>query len=248
MSESAENSSHPDPDPIARHTLEREIEARLGELGQNSRLYETRVIRPGGRRIQIHARKRLTRRKQHTGYTPDQLAHQLTRELEAPSRHLQPHIDPEIARDRLQSFANSVERILLLPELALSDSHLLTHIFSPGRSLLAVYLYPLRFDQEMPAPRDQVRPESPPRLVAPQQTQAGHSGLLGSVVRNIIDGPLPAANGPTQPGAESAPALHTFLVPHSALSPREINELQHIHDLYAQSPDSPDLLDLPDLL
>lgn len=264
MSEAAENSRHPDPDPIARHTLEREIEARLDELSRNHRLYETRVIRPGGRLIRIHSRRRLTRRKQHSGYTPDQLAHQLTRELEAPSLHLEPLANPEAARERLLSFAATVERILLLPELALSDSHLLTHIYAPQRKLLAIYLYPRRFDQPQPV-RDEVRPPSasPPRLPLSNAADASDGGLLGKVVRSITSGALDLV-----PDA-SDPALHTFLVPHSSLSPREINELQHIHDLYAQAytlgdasdhpnePDStnfrgnsgnPDLPDLPDLL
>lgn len=235
MSENFDILNHPEPDHIGNGILEEQIEAKLASLTRNHRDYQTRLLRIERNRLEIHARKRMTRRYQSSYYTPDQLAHQLTIELAAQSPYTAPDLARGLSQDLLRDFLSKVDQFLLIPELALSDRHLLTHIYCPTWRLLALYLYPRRFDQ--PGHATGTRENQQPRLDV--VTTAGRLGLLGSViaavsqfrVREAGPGIAPAASAP------GSPILHKFIVPCEYLAPEENEELQAIHDLYSEEDD-----------
>lgn len=221
MSEESDMLRHPEPDHLGDAMLEDQIETKLANLSKNQRDFQTRVLRIDRNRVQIHAHKRLTRRYQSAFYTPDQLAHQLTGELASRSPYATPDLAHVLSLEVLRNFLGRVSQILLIPELALSDRHLLTHIFCPGRRLLAVYLYPRRFDLTESA---HFAAFGQPRLDVPPAV--GRLGLLGSVIAAISQFVL------TDDAAPTARALHKFIVPCELLSEEEHADLQTIHELY----------------
>lgn len=215
--------------------LEASIRARLAEAAESARantgglhsrgvrpaLYETRLLRSGAfrhRPMQVHARRRLSR-ESGLYYSPDQIAHILT----------------SAAPDLPVGFLESVDQILLLPELAMSDRRLLTHIYVPAERLLAFYLYPLRLDRT-PAPRERARIRTPSPL--------RRFGLLGRVLDSAAaagEDPalLPVAAGVGNRGNAASegvptPPLHKFIIPRDLLLDGEAEALQRIHDLYAE--------------
>lgn len=230
MSEASDTQKHPDPDHIGDAILEEQIDAKLASLSENHRYYQTRILRLERRRLEIHARKRMTRRYQASCYTPDQLAHQLTRELAPASPANGPDLARGFSRNILRAFTERVDRFLLLPELALSDRHLLTHIYCPTRRMLAVYLYPRRLDH---ANQSTQRPRTihNPRVID-YATTTVPTGLLGSVIASISQSPITQA-GTGGRGASAKSGLHKFIISGDLVGEDELSELQAIHELYA---------------
>ncbi|MCR9144161.1 MAG: hypothetical protein NXI24_18075 [bacterium] len=232
-SEASEPGQHPDPDHIGNALLEEQIDAKLANLSRDHRNYQTRVLRIDRNRLEIHARRRMTRRYQSAYYTPDQLAHQLTIELAAQSPAVAPDLARGLSQDILRSFSGRVDRFLLIPELALSDLHLLTHIYCSSRRLLAVYLYPRRFDRTNTP--ESVKKNQHRLEATAHAASGGGLGLLGSVIASISQS-IP----PTVPGAAGAAksTLHKFIIPGDVVTESELTELQAIHDLYSEQADS----------
>jgi hypothetical protein len=220
MSDETDIMNHPEPEHIRNEILEDQIHEKLEEISEDHRDFQTRIVRIGRARLQIHARKRMTRRHQPYYYTPDQLAHLISLELAGRSAEL------------AWNFFRSLDRFLLIPELVLSDRHLLSHIYCPRRRLLAFYLYPRRFDQGTDSALDLNVvsrlniPQGPTRL-----------GLLGRVIAAIGQisqiAPFDQANGSTFPSRVDG--LHKFIVPCELLFPEELTGMQQTHDLYSGS-------------
>ncbi|MEQ9367186.1 MAG: hypothetical protein RIF32_23335 [Leptospirales bacterium] len=232
MSDASDTKNHPDPDHIGNAILEEQIDAKLARLAGNHRNYQTRVLRIDRNRLEIHARRRMTRRYQSACYTPDQLAHQLTIEFAAQSPALAPDLARGLSQDILRNFSGKVDRILLIPELALSERHLLTHIYCSHRRLLALYLYPRRLD------RSDAEASTIQGYARLQQVSAAATGvgLLGSVIASISQS-IPAATiGERR--SRSVSSLHKFIIPCDIVAEDELNELQAIHDLYGTEADS----------
>lgn len=196
--------------------LEAEIEQKLRALtvreGQTDpalirlrRQFQTRVMRSGSfrrRPIRIHARNRLTRRD-GCYVSPDQLAHYL-------SMHA--------SRLPEESF-RTINEILLLPQLIASESSLLTHIYVPSRRILAMYLYPRRFN------RVDYTGAQKPYHSRMESNNMPVTGLFGTVLQSLA-----ALEGSEQ-------NLHKFIIPTSALHPADMDDLEYIHDLYAGTAD-----------
>ena len=203
--------------------LRAEIAERLAAFSTNQRGYQTRLCRVQGQRLQIHARHNLSRQSRSCYYTPDQLAHRLTMEL-APDE-----ARAFLAPGQLDGFLERVDRFLLIPERAVSDHHLLTHIFCPERRLLAFYLYPRRFDEvERDNRRLAVRraaQQTNPRLDVASAHRA--TGLLGAVIAAISEDPLAAEN--------TTADLQQFMIPVALLAPEELQELERTHELYSEA-------------
>jgi len=223
------------PDLPALEEMEASVRARLAQVAESARrnaaglhsrgvrpaLYETRLLRSGAfrkRPLQLHARRRLSR-EQGFYYSPDQIAHILS--AAAP-------VLPA-------AFFHSIDQILLLPELALSDRRLLTHIYFPEERLLAFYLYPHRLDRAaQPQERARIRAHSPLRRL----------GLLGRVIESAAgasEAPAPVAAAPGERTAasddaadDSSSPLHKFIIPRELLFEEEIEAMQGLHERYAE--------------
>ncbi len=212
MSETGDN-------PFDQHELEDRIREKLEDFQDHSQGLHSRILRAGRYRLRVRSRERLTRRRQNCTYTPDQLAHRLSMAMSSGASTAP---DGEIPPD----FFRGVQEIILIPELARSDRYLLTHIYSPGRKLLAFYLYPRRFDLQNTQVPDGTSAPSGRRLDLNTAPTVPFLGLLGRVIESVA-----ALNGSAD--QDNGAALHKYLVPQDVLSLEEEAELQRTHDLYS---------------
>ena len=193
--------------------LEADVKDKLLGLDTSSwtihpRSREERVLRSGPFRahpVRIFAPHRLHRTRRF-GLTVDRAAHLLS----------------ALPLDLSVMLAGRVREVALLPDFVQHRSSLLTHVFLPGRNMLAFYLFPARL---LETPADTY----PERF---RQGQASSAGMLPALIRTI-------ARVETGREAPSAPAatpgsqrLLKFLVPRDLILPGEAEAMQEIHDQY----------------
>lgn len=115
------------------------------------------------------------------------------------------------------SLFDAVQHLIALPELAISHSGLLTHIYDPQTKILAFYSYPARFHLNIsnaPGARFAALHRNSP-------------GILGSVGASIVEA---YASYKKNVSFEQS-SIHTYALSTEILDPEEIREMEQIEEL-----------------
>ena len=190
--------------------LEDEVRSKLQSICRGNAKFTSQKLRAGDFRktpCYIHALPRLMRANPYLP-TADGLAHMLTASDIGPAARLQA----------------AAEHFILLPEVVRTETFLLTHVYLPQDRVLAIYLYPARFN----LPEEFLSPERLHRTGGTIRRE----GLMMAVLKSASD---IGASGVAGASNSSNGIMHKYVLRGAEAMPEELLEMEEINRIYTHS-------------